>query len=585
VRGGVRPSSGPRLLGIEGLRAIAAASIVIYHCWSYAAPPNAAFQVGALDVVLRQLPLGVTLFFTLSGFLLYRPFAAAVIRAERLPSVSAYLRNRALRILPAYWVILLVTGLVLGAVWMRHAGTDLAIGSLRHDPQLLLTDASLMQNYSPDTLFTGIGPTWSLAIEAVYYLLLPCLALLALLIGRRVRTGTGRRLAALTAPSLLLVVGVVGKVLAAAVVRPVPVGQSSAIDWHTVLEHTFLAQADLFAFGMIVAVLRVDAEDGRLRLPRRWRPAVVCGLLLLSLPTLALTDLHLISPYVHDTVLALCCALLLALAVLEPQDGARPAVVRVLEHRFLVFTGVISYSIFLWHEPLIWWLRANGLTIGGRAGFPASLVVVAIATWACATLTYRLVERPALALRVRTERRRSESPIARTTGRKLMLGVVGASGALRPVVGPDLPTCPRRRDQRDGGNQHGDRRRTWLHVGPTCDHGDGERNNGGVAKQEQAVVLDRTATEAAAADLVAPLLQAGADNRHREDEHQHDRAHGTQAGLPEEGRRDGELHPREDKEPDDPQRARQVVAQQLPAPGVVANDLRRRCPGQGQGQG
>lgn len=39
---------------------------------------------------------------TLSGFLLYRPFAAALLRARPRPDLAAYLRNRALRILPAY---------------------------------------------------------------------------------------------------------------------------------------------------------------------------------------------------------------------------------------------------------------------------------------------------------------------------------------------------------------------------------------------------------------------------------------------------------------------------------------------------
>ncbi len=53
------------------------------------------------------------LFFVLSGFLLWRPIASAVLRGRRLPSVRRYARNRALRILPAYWVVLLATALVL----------------------------------------------------------------------------------------------------------------------------------------------------------------------------------------------------------------------------------------------------------------------------------------------------------------------------------------------------------------------------------------------------------------------------------------------------------------------------------------
>jgi peptidoglycan/LPS O-acetylase OafA/YrhL len=53
------------------------------------------------------LTYGVILFFTLSGFLLHRPFAAAILRGRRLPGVSGdTFRNRALRMLPAHWFIL-----------------------------------------------------------------------------------------------------------------------------------------------------------------------------------------------------------------------------------------------------------------------------------------------------------------------------------------------------------------------------------------------------------------------------------------------------------------------------------------------
>jgi peptidoglycan/LPS O-acetylase OafA/YrhL len=72
---GVTPSSGSRLAGIEGLRAIAASSVLIYHVWLYSNPNGRTAGVGPLDRVLPDFAFGVILFFTLSGFLLYRPFA------------------------------------------------------------------------------------------------------------------------------------------------------------------------------------------------------------------------------------------------------------------------------------------------------------------------------------------------------------------------------------------------------------------------------------------------------------------------------------------------------------------------------
>jgi peptidoglycan/LPS O-acetylase OafA/YrhL len=115
-----------------------------------------------------HLPLGVTLFFALSGFLLYRPFASATLRGTALPSRRSYLRNRALRILPAYWFWLFLTAVVFGLAAVRvHSSVE--TGRIL-DPLTLLAAAALIQNYIPGTLLAGIAGTWSLAVEAAFYL-------------------------------------------------------------------------------------------------------------------------------------------------------------------------------------------------------------------------------------------------------------------------------------------------------------------------------------------------------------------------------------------------------------------------------
>jgi peptidoglycan/LPS O-acetylase OafA/YrhL len=75
--------------------------------------------------------------------------------------------------------------------------------------------------------------------------------------------------------------------------------------------------------------------------------------------------------------------------------------VRLLEARVLVAAGVVSYSIFLWHEPLIRWLHDQGLTFEGADGFLVNLVLVAFVTGVASAITYRLVEEPALRLKFR----------------------------------------------------------------------------------------------------------------------------------------------------------------------------------------
>jgi peptidoglycan/LPS O-acetylase OafA/YrhL len=397
---GVVPSTGRRLPGIEGLRALAAGSILLVHTWGEASSKGTP-DLGRVGAHFPDLSYGVTLFFALSGFLLYRPFAAALLRLERRPSFRKYLRNRALRILPGYWVILLLCSLVLGSVSFRnHTGT-LVNGRLT-DPGLLARAGFLVQDYEPRALITGIGPAWSLAIEVVFYLVLPLLVLLAWRLGRE-STLQRRAFAALAPAFLLLIVGLLGKAGAAYVVRP-PSGEGWGTEgwgtnWHSVVERSFLCQADLFAFGMALAVAYAAVEQGHLRLPRHWRPVAAGGALAAYAVAarVSATQVQLTySPY--NTLVAVSCALLLALVVL-PAGSGRSLLLRVLETRPLVAAGIISYSVFLWHYPIIIALREHGLTFDGRAGFLANVVIVGVVTIVFSTVTYLFVEAPALRLR------------------------------------------------------------------------------------------------------------------------------------------------------------------------------------------
>jgi peptidoglycan/LPS O-acetylase OafA/YrhL len=405
ARSAQRPSTGSRLPGIEGLRALAAGSIVLYHCWRYSAPSGNGFHFGAVDRVFLHLPLGVTLFFTLSGFLLYRPFAAAVIRERRLPGIGAYLRNRALRILPASWFILLVVGLVLGAALVPGSGGELYTGSLAGHPGTFLSDALLVQGYSRGSILTGIGPAWSLAIEVIFYLALPVLGLIAYWLARRAGARRGRRLAALLPAGLLLLTGLFWKAVGTFIVTGYGPGSGWLANWHSVLERSFFLQADLFTFGMVVAVLRVEAEDGLLRLPAWWRKAGVVAIPAIGIPTAALTGVGHLNFYIYGTITALVLGLALALVVLPGSDGRPPRVLRVLESRPFVAVGLVSYSFFLWHEPLQRWLQLHGLTAGGTGGFFLNLLVIAVVAGILSVLTYRFIELPAL-------RRKSRQPSA-----------------------------------------------------------------------------------------------------------------------------------------------------------------------------
>jgi len=110
--------------GIEGLRAVAAMMILVLHCAQITGAEGVL--TGPIGPIVANLHAGVPLFFSLTAFLLYRPFAAAIISGRPGPVLSTYFSRRARRVLPAYWVVLLYVSLGAGVAQLR--GRD--IGTL-----------------------------------------------------------------------------------------------------------------------------------------------------------------------------------------------------------------------------------------------------------------------------------------------------------------------------------------------------------------------------------------------------------------------------------------------------------------------
>jgi peptidoglycan/LPS O-acetylase OafA/YrhL len=402
---------GRHVAGVEGLRAVAAGTILVYHVWLYTwlydtaqRPPDLGF---ASDL-LPHLALGVTLFFALSGFLLYRPFAQAILDGTAAPAMRRYARNRVLRIVPAYWVVFLAAG-VLGSL-LVHTPSGLRAGGFTTDPVLLPLGLALAQNYQPAHLLSGVGPTWSLAVEVVFYVALPFVAMIGVRVAQGSVTHTRRRVAALAPAIVVLVAGTAGKLSAWQLHSG---SGSDARSWLDVLDKSFLTHADLFAFGMALAVVAAEVDAGRLTVARAWRrgiavSAAVTMLVVTQVGTPELFHRGALTHYLYGSAAGLACALVLALVVLPSSRGIPGAGARMLDARPLYGVGLVSYSVFLWHEPLLVLLRRHGLLATGRDGFALNLVTIATATMALAALTYRYVEAPAL-------RRKARPPAADIT--------------------------------------------------------------------------------------------------------------------------------------------------------------------------
>jgi peptidoglycan/LPS O-acetylase OafA/YrhL len=168
---GVESGSAGRSQAIDVLRALAALSVLAMHV-GHASGANVAAPYGAFT---SHLNVGVTLFFLITGFLLYRPWAAAFLAGRAGPSLASYARRRILRIVPAYWFALTVL-----ATWPGLKGVFTEDWWVYY---------GFAQSYRVDWTFSGLQPAWSLSVEMHYYALLPVYAGAVSLVGR----GRGRR--------------------------------------------------------------------------------------------------------------------------------------------------------------------------------------------------------------------------------------------------------------------------------------------------------------------------------------------------------------------------------------------------------
>ena len=147
---------------LDGLRALAAVAVIVTHVGGLT---GYVLTGTPASWVVSRGNIGVPIFFVLSGLLLYRPWAAAALAGQPPGRLRSYLGRRALRILPAYWVVVLVALPVLSPGPARHAWPWV---------QYLF----LVQNYDPHPWWAGTGAAglaqdWSLVVEVSFYLVLP----------------------------------------------------------------------------------------------------------------------------------------------------------------------------------------------------------------------------------------------------------------------------------------------------------------------------------------------------------------------------------------------------------------------------
>jgi peptidoglycan/LPS O-acetylase OafA/YrhL len=334
---------------------------------------------------------GVTMFFTLSGFLI-----TALLLQERRGTgrvdLGRFYARRALRLLPALAVCLVVVAIALTMLDTELTGVWYA--------------ALYVANLAPalGAKLPYLSHTWSLSLEEQFYVVWPLTLLLL--------ASTRRRWAVVAA----VTAGIVGCALLRVLVDPdALVTQRQAVH----VGFYALWRADALLVGCLLALLLRPA----LQLSRSlvgWAGALGMVTVLVA-SVQARSDLY-YSLWITVVPLATAAILLWVL----PGDTA---VARAMSWRPLRYTGRISYGLYLWHFPIFVLLRPHLEHLPG-------VVEIALATavsFVVASLSFLVVERPFLRLKRRFEPRRPD-PVAVTGGRRLAGPVLVDETPARPRV-------------------------------------------------------------------------------------------------------------------------------------------------------
>jgi peptidoglycan/LPS O-acetylase OafA/YrhL len=349
-------SNAGRIPSLDGIRAIAIASVLVCHfCGDlYGTNP------------LNLGELGVRIFFVLSGYLITTLLLKELERTGNINLRHFYFR-RTMRIFPPFYFYL---------------GVMLAF-SIFHLSSLTVSAAWPALTYTSN-LFRKLGPssyaithTWSLSIEEQFYLVWPLLLVLA-----------GKR----RAPWLLVSVLVLGPLVRGYIHLCCGV---SIGGW----DLSRVGLPDHIATGCLLAFFRVtlQANAAYIRLQRSRAFIVVPVLVVLANSE----NSHL---GIIAGALRLALNVLIALCIDWAITNHTGMLGRALNSRIPSSIGVLSYSLYLWQQPFTHLhLAQPAIYLHGRWQIIATPVISLISIFACACFSYFAVERPSLRFRERLE--------------------------------------------------------------------------------------------------------------------------------------------------------------------------------------
>ncbi|WP_158590363.1 acyltransferase family protein [Noviherbaspirillum cavernae] len=341
---------------VDGLRAIAVMSVVLFHLDFNALPGGF---------------VGVDVFFVISGFLITKIIAAEI--ADGTFSFRQFYARRIRRILPVFFLVVAAT-IAAGSILLlpedRNALLKSVQFALRFGANIYFSKSQGYFDLSSEE--KPLLHLWSLSVEEQYYFIWPLLLVLLY--------ATGRRLSG-QAPQQKLIIGITAALTVAGFVFT-----QHAIETHAAKERLYFllhARFGELMIGSLTAMLPPLPRDRKTLA----NVLAVCGMSGLLLALFAI-DRHDAFPGYNALLPCLSAALLLHSG--QSAHGEGTIASRMLGSRALVQIGLLSYSIYLWHWPILAFMRY----VYGRYALPLTWSVAAVALMlALSCLSYLLLER------------------------------------------------------------------------------------------------------------------------------------------------------------------------------------------------
>ncbi|MHB8461567.1 MAG: acyltransferase family protein [Vulcanimicrobiaceae bacterium] len=354
---------------IDGLRGLAIIMVILYHIFERT---GFAFSLAPLGIPFdfHTLPragfLGVEIFFFISGFCIFYPYAGAIAGTRPMQSLNHYASRRFWKIVPSYYVALFF----LAFVYPFNAQPGIPLW------QDLLLHATFLHSLSQASFISINGNFWSLADEVQFYVLFPAILWFAL---------RSPWLAFVTTAA----VGVFANIY-------------NSFTYHDGLftpVYALPANLALFAFGMatayiVVRLREIELSDDAKRAATGVSILAACSLMLLfeNLNRTGGGPVAWSWQNAHRFVFG-ASLMTLSLGAIFGIPWWRNAIA----NRVLVFYADISYTTYLWNAAILTFLAANAKIIWG---YPWSgWLFAAIGIGSCTLvgyLTTHLIERPLL---------------------------------------------------------------------------------------------------------------------------------------------------------------------------------------------